>query len=155
MATVNAVQGFIMCGLQAQFQPDLVALLLILAEQVQHRLRHTVRTRTDAQPHNVRLRDCLLIHGPQHLHFRPGTGVRLEIGQILLCAVNPAGLMCELLCNRFMLLSFVSKGGHVTESAATAPDGAIAIRTAKTAVQRQLVNLLPVALQKIPTKHID
>jgi hypothetical protein len=54
-----------------------------------------------------------------------------------------------------MLLGFVGKGGHVTERAATTPDGAIAIRAAKTPVQRQLMNLLPIALQKIPTKHID
>lgn len=63
--------------------------------------------------------------------------------------------MGELFSDRFMLLGLVSKRGHVTESAATTPDGAIAIRAAKAAVQRQFVNLLSVALQKIPTKHID
>jgi hypothetical protein len=54
-----------------------------------------------------------------------------------------------------MLLGLVGKGRNVTEGAAAAPDGAIAIRAAKPAVQRQLMNLLPVPLQKIPTKHID
>lgn len=63
--------------------------------------------------------------------------------------------MCELFRDRVMLLSFVSKGRNVTEGAAAAPDGAIAIRAAKPAVQRQLMNLLSVSLQKIPTKHID
>ena len=63
--------------------------------------------------------------------------------------------MDKLLSDRFMLLGFVSKGRNVTEGAAASPDGAIAIRAAKPAVQRQLMNLLPVPLQKIPTKHID
>ncbi len=63
--------------------------------------------------------------------------------------------MRELLCDGFMLLGFVSKRGHVAEGTAATPDGAVAIRAAKAAVQRQLMNLLPVALQKIPTKHID
>ena len=63
--------------------------------------------------------------------------------------------MRELFRDRFMLLRLVRKGGHVTEGAAAAPERTIAIRAAKTAMQRQLVNLLPVALQKIPTKHID
>jgi hypothetical protein len=54
-----------------------------------------------------------------------------------------------------MLLRFVSKRRHITESTAPAPDRPVTVRAAKTAMQRQLVNLLPITLQKIPTKHID
>ncbi len=63
--------------------------------------------------------------------------------------------MGELFHDGFMLLGFVSKRRNVTEGAAAAPDSAVAIRAAKATVQRQLMNLLPVPLQKIPTKHID
>ena len=144
-----------MRGLQAQLQPDLVALFFVLAEQVQHRVRYAVRARAHAQPNDVSLADGLLIHRAQHLHLRPRAGVGLKIGQILLRAVHLACLMDKLFSDRFMLLGFVSKGRNVTEGAAASPDGAIAIRAAKPAVQRQLMNLLPVPLQKIPTKHID
>ena len=63
--------------------------------------------------------------------------------------------MSKLFSDRVMLLCFIGKRRNVTEGAAPAPDGAVAIRAAKPAVQRKLMNLLPVALQKIPTKHID
>ncbi len=130
MATVNTVQGFVVRGLQAQLQPDLVALFFVLAEQVQHRVRYAVRARAHAQPNDVSLADGLLIHRAQHLHLRPRAGVGLKIGQILLRAVHLACLMDKLFSDRFMLLGFVSKGRNVTEGAAAAPDGAIAIRAA-------------------------
>ncbi|MNL57796.1 hypothetical protein D3C87_1813850 [compost metagenome] len=53
--------------------------------------------------------------------------------------------MRELLRNRIMLLRLVSERSHITESTATTPDGAVAIWAAETAVQRELVDLLPVA----------
>ena len=155
MATVDTVQRFVMCGLQAQLQPDLVALFFVLAEQVQHRVRYAVRAGSHAQPNDTGLADGLLIHRSQYLHLRPRAGVSLKIGQILLRTVHQAGLVGKLLSDRVMLLCFIGKRRDVTEGAATAPDGAVAIRAAKPAVQRQLMNLLPVPLQKIPTKHID
>src|SRR5690606_10936921 len=97
----------------------------------------------------------LLIHGAQHLHFRPGTGIRLKIGEITPGAVHQRGLISELLRDGVVLLRFISKGGYVTESAAAPSDSAIAIRATETAMQRQFMDLLPVTTSEIATKHID
>ncbi|MPN22075.1 hypothetical protein SDC9_169458 [bioreactor metagenome] len=64
-------------------------------------------------------------------------------------------LVRELFGDRMMLLRFIRKRGNITESAAAASDGAIAIWAAKSAVERQFMNLLPITPRKIPTKHID
>jgi hypothetical protein len=63
--------------------------------------------------------------------------------------------MLKLLGNGMMLLSFIGKRGDITESTSATSDGAIAIWTAKAAVQREFMNLLPITARKIPTKHID
>ena len=53
------------------------------------------------------------------------------------------------------LLRFIGKRGNITECAATTPDGTVTVRAAKTAVQRQLMHLLPITTGEITTKHID
>ncbi len=155
VAAVNAVQGFIVGRLQTQLQPDLIPLLPVLTEQIQHRLRDAVRARPDAQPNNISLAHRLLVHRPQHLNLGPGTGIGLEIGQIAPGAVNPRRLVSQLLGDRVGLLGLIGKGGNVAEGAAPASNGAIAIRAAKAAVQGQLMHFFTVAAGKIATKHID
>gem|GEM_PF-3631041 len=145
MTAVDTVQGFIVGGLQSQLQPDLIPLLFVFAEQIQHRLRHAVRPCPDAEPDDIGLAHRLLIHGAQHLHFRPCAGIGLKIGQILICPVNPRCLVGELCRDRLMLLRFVGKRGHITEGTAATPDSAVAVRAAKSPVERQLMDLLPVA----------
>jgi Arc/MetJ family transcription regulator len=155
MPTVNAMQGLIMGGLQPQLQPYLIPLLMVFTEQVEDRLRHAVRAGADAEANDIRLADGLTIHRAEHLHFSKGAGIGLEIGQIALCPVNELRLMGELFGDGAMLLRFIGKRGHVTESATAAAQRAVAVRAAKTAVQRQLMDLFAIAAHKIPTKHID
>ena len=63
--------------------------------------------------------------------------------------------MSELFGDGAMLLRLIGKGSHITESATAAAQRAVAVRAAKTAVQRQLMDLFAIAAHKIPTKHID
>ncbi|KXA04273.1 hypothetical protein HMPREF0208_00933 [Citrobacter koseri] len=155
MAAINTAQRFVMRGLQSQFQPHFIALVFIFAEQIEHRIRYTVGARTDAQPDNAGLAYRLLIHRTQHLHFGKGTGVRLEIGQIAFGAIDQMRLMRQLFGNRAILLRLIGERGDITESTPATSDGAIAVWTAKSAVQRQFMNFLPITTRKIPTKHID
>ncbi len=155
MPAINPVQRFIVRGLQPQFEPHLVARLVIFTQQIQHCIRHAVRACADAQPNDAGLADRLLIHRTQHLHFRPGAGIRLKISEVAFCAVNQLRLIRQLFCDGVILLGFVGKRGHITKSAATPPDGAIPVRTAKPAVQRQFMDFLPITAGKIATKHID
>ncbi|MNN88896.1 hypothetical protein D3C81_2066380 [compost metagenome] len=95
--------------MQAQFQPHLVALFFIFAQQIKHRFRHAVRTGADTQPDDVRLADRLLIHSTQHLNFRKSAGIGLEIGQVAFSAVYPMRLMRQLFSDRTMLLRLIGK----------------------------------------------
>ncbi|EYI87548.1 hypothetical protein SEEH8440_20681 [Salmonella enterica subsp. enterica serovar Heidelberg str. N18440] len=52
--------------------------------------------------------------------------------------------MRKLLGNRMMLLRLIGKRGDITEGATATPDGTVAVRAAKTAMKRQLMNLLPI-----------
>ncbi|EFE05715.1 hypothetical protein CIT292_10688 [Citrobacter youngae ATCC 29220] len=155
MTTVNTMQGFVMRGLQTQLQPNFITQIFILAQQVKHRIRHAVGARPNAQPDDTGLTDRLLIHRTQHLHFGEGAGIGLEIGQIAFRAIDQMRLMRKLLGNRMVLLRFIGKRSDVTESTSATSDGAIAIWTAKPAVQREFMNFLPITARKIPTKHID
>ncbi len=155
MPTVNPMQGFIVRGLQSQLQPYLISLLMIFTQQIEDCLRHAVRAGADAEADNIRGADGLTIHRAEHLHFSEGAGIGLEIGQIALCPVDELRLMSELFGDGAMLLRLIGKGRHITESATAAAQRAVAVRAAKTAVQRQLMDLFAIAAHKIPTKHID
>ena len=48
MAAVNTMQGFVMRGLQTEFQPYLIAEVFILAKQIEYRIRHAVGARPNA-----------------------------------------------------------------------------------------------------------
>src|SRR5690606_29230463 len=111
--------------------------------------------RTDAQAYDVRLAGRLLVHRAQHLYLGPGAGVGLKVGEIARRAIDALGLQGQLFADRVLLLRFVGKRRDVTEGAAAAPDGAIAIGAAEAAVQRELMNFLAVASGEIAAKHID
>ncbi len=136
MPAVNAMQGLIMGGLQPQLQPNLIPLLVVFTEQVENRLRHAVRAGANAEANDIRLADGLTIHRAEHLHFSKGAGIGLKVGQITLCPVNKLRLMGELFGDGSMLLRFIRKRGHVTECATATAQRAVAVRAAKTAVQR-------------------
>ena len=61
MPAVDAPERLIEGGLQSQFQPDLVALLLVGRQQLQHRFGCAIRARPDGETNYVRFRQRLVI----------------------------------------------------------------------------------------------
>jgi len=155
VAAINALQRFIVCRLQAQLEPNLITLFKVARQQIKRGGRHAVRPRANADPDHIGLLQRLPIHVRQQAHFCISTGIGLKVGQVAFCAVDPAGLHPQLFGNALALHLFVGKRGYVAEGTTAAAQGTVTIWAAKTAVQREFMDLFAVPTLEIGAKHID
>lgn len=155
MAAVDAFERFIVRRLQPQLQPHFITLLAIPRQQIQCGGRHAVRPGTDAQADHLALRQRLPIHRRQQFDLRIGAGIGTEIGQIAPRPVDPRGLLRQLFSDTLPLHRLIGERSDVAKRTAAAPQRAVAVRAAESAVQREFMDLFAIAALEICAKHID
>ncbi len=91
----------------------------------------------------------------QVLDLGIGAGVGLKVGEIAFGTGHFIPARQQLLHHGKLLGRLVGKRGDIAKSAATTAQGAVPVGAGESAVNRELVDLLAVALLEILTECID